>query len=60
MARHYLDELMELVNALPHRHSCNMCEYKHQKSENMAKHLALYHCKLDELLQVLKCFNTMI
>jgi hypothetical protein len=52
MARHYINELTELVNALPVRGSCNMCDYKHQKSENMAKHLGLYHCKLDELLQV--------
>jgi hypothetical protein len=27
-----------------------MCDYKHQKMENMCKHLALFHCKLDELL----------
>ena len=50
MARHYLDELTAIVNALPCRSSCNLCDYKHPKMENMCKHLALFHCKLDELL----------
>ena len=27
-----------------------MCEYKNTRKENLAKHYALFHCKLDELM----------
>lgn len=50
MARHYMTELMELVHALPRKNHCNLCDYKNQKQDYLAKHLALFHCKLDELL----------
>ena len=51
MSRHFLEELTAMVKAMPVRTCCNLCDYKHPKNENMCKHLALFHCKLDELLQ---------
>ena len=45
-----MTELMEFVNELPNKKQCNQCSYKSNKREYMAKHIALFHCKLDELM----------
>ena len=50
LSRHFMTELLEMVNEMPNRKQCNLCSYKSAKREYMAKHLALYHCKLDELM----------
>jgi len=51
VARHFLNELLDVVAELPVRSQCNMCEYHNSNKEYMAKHIALFHCKLDELMQ---------
>ena len=50
LSRHFMIELMELVNEMPNKKQCNQCSYKSSKREYMAKHIALFHCKLDELM----------
>ena len=50
LSRHFMTELMELVNEMPNKKQCSQCSYKSSKREYMAKHLALFHCKLDELM----------
>ena len=40
---------------LPHNpkkriQECELCDYKNSRRENLAKHVALFHCKLDELM----------
>ena len=51
VARHFMAELLEMVNELPKKSKCNQCDYSNSNNEYMAKHLALGHCKLDELMQ---------
>ncbi len=50
VARHFMNELMEVVNALPKRSKCDRCDYSNSRTDYMAKHIALFHCKLDELM----------
>jgi hypothetical protein len=50
VSRHFMDELMEIVLQLSNKKHCNLCTYKSHKREYMAKHIALFHCKLDELM----------
>ena len=50
VARHFMAELMEIVDMLPEKKKCNQCDYTNSKVEYMAKHIALFHCKLDELM----------
>lgn len=50
VARHFQDELLEMVQSLPRPRYCNLCEYSSKKPEYLAKHLALAHCKLDEFM----------
>ena len=45
----------ELYAMLPHNpkkriQECELCDYKNSRRENLAKHVALFHCKLDELM----------
>ena len=51
IARHFMAELMEMVNELPKKSKCNQCDYSNSRNDYMAKHLGLFHCKLDELMQ---------
>ena len=51
IARHFMTELMELVNLLPKKSKCDQCEYSNSRADYMAKHIALFHCKLDEFMQ---------
>lgn len=48
---HFTDELRELAMSFPDPQACVLCEYTTDKMENMLKHLALGHSKLDEFLQ---------
>ena len=57
IARHFMPELMEMVNELPKKTKCNKCDYSHSRNDYMAKHLGLYHCKLDELMQNTELVN---
>ena len=50
VSRHFMSELLEIVNLLPKKSQCDQCNYRSNKPEYMAKHIALYHCKLDELM----------
>ena len=47
---HYMDELKEIASVFPDPRQCGWCPYSNPKVEKMAKHLALGHSKLDELL----------
>ncbi len=51
IARHFMPELMELVNALPKKSKCDLCSYTNSRNDYMAKHIGLFHCKLDEFMQ---------
>jgi len=51
VAWHFQAELREMVLSLHDPRSCAVCPYTSDKIENMAKHLALGHSKLDELMQ---------
>lgn len=46
-----MDDLRELVSNFPDPTNCSFCQYTNPKLEKMAKHVALGHSKLDELLQ---------
>ena len=46
-----MDDLREIVSNFPDPTNCAFCEYTNPKLEKMAKHVALGHSKLDELLQ---------
>lgn len=50
VARHFMNELMEVVHALPKKSKCNLCDYSNSRADYMAKHIALFHCKLDEFM----------
>ena len=47
---HYMDDLKEIVAGFGDPRQCDWCPYQSPKIEKMAKHLALGHSKLDELL----------
>ena len=51
IARHFMPQLLEMVAALPDTSKCDQCNYANTRDEYMAKHLALFHCRLDELMQ---------
>ena len=48
---HFMDDLREMVSNFPDPTHCAFCQYTNPKLEKMAKHVALGHSKLDELLQ---------
>ena len=48
---HFMDDLRAMVSNFPDPTHCAFCEYTNPKLEKMAKHVALGHSKLDELLQ---------
>ena len=47
---HFMEELREMVQEFPEPTSCNYCPYTNPNPDKMAKHMALGHSKLDELL----------
>ncbi len=51
VAWHFMDELRELVLAFDDPRRCNQCSYTSDKVDNLVKHIALGHSKLDELMQ---------
>ena len=48
---HFMDELRDYVQTFADSQQCNQCEYRSDKVDNLVKHLALGHSKLDELLK---------
>ncbi len=48
---HFMDELKAMMAADPSRCPEPGCEYMGDKAENIARHLALFHSKLDEFLE---------
>jgi len=46
-----MPELREIVAAFRDPRVCDLCGYQNLRQDKMAKHLALGHSKLDELLQ---------
>ena len=50
VSRHFHLELMECIADLDDPLQCSECNYKGEKSQNVARHMALVHSKLDVLL----------
>ena len=50
VCRHFLPELLSIVNTFDSPLSCGECEFTATKSEYVARHLGLVHLKLDEFL----------
>ena len=47
VARHFIEELTEYCESkMPGSLACNECDYRGERLENLAKHVALYHCKV--------------
>ena len=51
VAWHFMDELREIVGSFPSNVECQLCPYKTNKADNLVKHIALGHSKLDEFLK---------
>ena len=47
---HFIDELRDYVLSFPDTTLCTECTYSSDKLDNLVKHVALGHSKLDELL----------
>ena len=48
---HFMEELRTIVNnEFEDPQVCNQCDYQTDKMDNLVKHLALGHSKLDEFL----------
>ena len=45
-----MNELMEYIASLEDPLQCPDCSYKGEKPPNLARHVALVHSKLDEML----------
>jgi len=45
-----MPELLSYVETLPNQLTCEECNYTGEKPQNLAKHIALVHSMLDELL----------
>ena len=50
VACHFMEDLREYVQTFEDVQQCNQCEYRSERIDNLVKHLALGHSKLDELL----------
>lgn len=50
VSRHFMNELMEHVQGLENQLQCPECSYRGEKAQNVARHIALVHSKLDALL----------
>lgn len=50
VAWHFIEELREFVQSFSNPQACWQCEYTSEKMDNLVKHVALGHSKLDELL----------
>lgn len=50
IARHFIKELMEVVSEFPDPTACPECNYRGEKPQKVARHIALVHNRLDELL----------
>jgi C4-type Zn-finger protein len=50
VSRHFMNELMESVADLDDPLQCPECSYRGEKSQNVARHIALVHSRLDALL----------
>ena len=51
VAWHFIDELRDFVQSFDDPQKCWKCDYRSEKMDNLVKHVALGHSKLDELLQ---------
>jgi bacterioferritin-associated ferredoxin len=54
VARHFSDELMELVTKLPDQNQCGQCQYRGERAKNLGLHIALVHGQLDTYLDNVK------
>lgn len=48
---HFMEELRDYVATFPSQKECKDCTYMTDKTDNLVKHVALGHCKLDDLLE---------
>lgn len=47
---HFMDDLRKMVAEFEDKRICDLCGYQNDRRDKMAKHMALGHSKLDELL----------
>ena len=47
-----MDELRDIVLSFPDTKMCNECTYTSDKLDNLVKHVALGHSKLDEVSHI--------
>lgn len=50
VARHFGDELQSIILDFEDPHQCSFCNYRHEKTKNVAIHIALVHAYLDSFL----------
>jgi len=50
IARHFSDELLDIVSEFPNQMQCTECVYTSDKPKNVAIHIALVHNILDQML----------
>ena len=51
VARHFLPELLEVVDCFPNPLACTQCDYQAETSVTVALHIALVHSQIDEYLE---------
>ena len=52
-----MDELRDIVLSFPDTKMCNECTYTSDKLDNLVKHVALGHSKLDEVSYIFFFFE---
>ena len=51
VSRHFLPELLEVVDCFPNPLACTQCDYQAEMSTTVALHISLVHFQLDEYLE---------
>ena len=51
VSRHFLSELLEVVDCFPNPLACTQCDYQGETTTTVALHAALVHGQVDEILQ---------
>lgn len=51
VSRHFLEELLEVVDCFPSSMACTQCDYQGETTLTVALHIALVHAQIDLILQ---------
>ena len=51
VSRHFMSELLEVVDCFPNPLACTQCDYQADMSTTVALHIALVHSQVDECLE---------